>query len=51
MSIRSAFEFSRWKAMAPARAQGLSPSELQTVRTAYAYDPIFHIACLFMAND
>ncbi|MCY3052802.1 hypothetical protein ODY43_02270 [Aerococcus urinae] len=29
----------------------LSPSELQTVRTAKAYDPIFHIACWFMAND
>ncbi len=53
--------------MAPARAQGLSPSELQTASTANAYYPathtesvtrfasngfsIFHIACLFMAND
>ncbi len=36
--MRSAFEFGHWKAMAPARAQGLSPSETQMSRTADAYE-------------
>ncbi|AMB96568.1 hypothetical protein B6C83_07460 [Aerococcus urinae] len=50
-SIRSAFEIWSLKSHGIGSGRGPSPSELQTVSMAIRQLPVFHIACLFMAND